>query len=87
MFHDASKCNTYLLKCSFCEYAKALLRSISTKHSTNSSAGIFKADHLRPGCQVSVDHFESRILGKTSSELMKGGCAFFDHASGYLSIY
>jgi hypothetical protein len=57
MFHVASKCDTYLLKCSICEYAKAHRRSISTKHTTNSCAGILKADHLCPGCQVCVDHF------------------------------
>jgi hypothetical protein len=48
---------------------------------------------LRPGCQVSVDHFESRILGrtfdsfgKTSSEMFKGGCIFVDHASSHVFI-
>jgi hypothetical protein len=93
MFHVASKCDTYLLKCSICEYAKAHWRSISTKHTTNSCAGILKADHLCPGCQASVDHFESRILGrtfdsfgKTSSEMFKGGCIFADHASSYVFI-
>jgi hypothetical protein len=93
MFYAAFKCDTYLLKCSICEYAKAHWRSISTKHTTNSCAGILKADHLRPGCQVSVDHFESRILGrtfdsfgKTSSKMFKGGCIFVDHASSYVFI-
>ena len=47
-------------------------------------------DHLKPGTQVSVDHFESRQLGRTfdsygkaSSDTYKGGCIFVDHGTGY----
>jgi hypothetical protein len=41
------------------------------------------ADNFNPGKRVSVDHFESRLLGrtfalygKTSSDQYKGGCIF-----------
>jgi hypothetical protein len=48
---------------------------------------------LGPGSRVSVDHFESRLLGwtrdsygKPSSDKYKGGCIFVDHGTGYLHV-
>jgi hypothetical protein len=55
--------------------------------------GGLKAEHLRPGIQVSVDHFESRLLGctfdsfgKASSPTYKGRCIFINHSSGFLFV-
>ena len=55
--------------------------------------GDLKKGHLRPGASVSVDHFESRIKGRTfnsfgrsTSEHFVGGCVFVDHMSGYLQV-
>ena len=48
---------------------------------------------MKPGAHVSVDHFESRVLGRTfdsfgnvSSDAYKGGCLFVDHASDSLHV-
>jgi hypothetical protein len=53
--------------------------------------GALKANHLKPGVQVSVDHFELRLLGRTFdsygkvlSATYKGACLFVDHCSGFL---
>ena len=55
--------------------------------------GALKVDHLKPRVQVSVDHFESRLLGRTfdsydraSTATYKGGCMFVDHATGYMHV-
>ena len=55
--------------------------------------GALKVDHLKPRVQVSVDHFESRLLGRTfdsydraSTATYKGGCMFVDHATGYIHV-
>ena len=52
-----------------------------------------KRDHIRPGQAVSVDHFESRLkgrtytsFGKTTSKQYVGGCIFVDHMSGYIHV-
>ena len=52
-----------------------------------------KSEHSSPGARVSVDHFESRLLGRTrdsfgkeSSNQYKGGCVFVDHGTGYLHV-
>ena len=67
-FSAASKCELHTLKCSTCEYAKGHRRSVQSKsHSKpsnlNGTVGSLKINHLTPGSQVSVDHFESRVLG------------------------
>jgi len=52
-----------------------------------------RKDHLRAGAAVSVDHFESRLKGRTfssfgtaTSQTYVGGCIFVDHMSGYIHI-
>ena len=94
-FESASKCDMRMLKCETCEYAKGHRRA---KQSTTAvpvadHVGALKVDHLKPGTQVSVDHFESRLLGRTfdsygkaSSDTYKGGCIFVDHGTGYMHV-
>ena len=55
--------------------------------------GALKRDHIRPGQAMSVDHFESRLkgrtytsFGKTTSKQYVGGCIFVDHMSGYIHV-
>ena len=55
--------------------------------------GSLKDTHLCPGAAVSVDHFESRLKGRTyssfgrsNSEQCVGGCIFFDHMSRYIHV-
>lgn len=92
-FDAASKC--LIPTCEICEYAKAHRKSTKGSiHKPNSSSdGNLSDGHLRPGASVSVDHFESRLLGRTytsfgrtTSEQYKGGCIFVDHMSGYLHV-
>ena len=89
----ASKCQ--VPKCSICEFAKGHRRStrghIHTPTPTRD--GNLKINDLRPGNTVSVDHFESRLKGRTfdsfgkaTSDKYIGGCIFVDHASGYVHI-
>jgi hypothetical protein len=94
-FAAASKCDASTIKCPTWEYAKAHCRSTKgVTHVLNAERiGGLKAEHLRPGIQVSVDHFESRLLGRTfdsfgkaSSPTYKGGCIFVDHYSGFLFV-
>ena len=63
-FAASSKCNIAGLRCDICEYAKAHRRS--KIHATTTlkdvSGGHLKKEHLKPGVQVSVDHFEARLL-------------------------
>ena len=94
-YASASKCNIASMKCSICQYAKAHRRSThgtTTKVNTDRD-GALKAMNLSPGNRVSVDHFESRLLGRTfdsygkpSSNQYKGGCIFVDHGSGYVHV-
>lgn len=55
--------------------------------------GFLKKNQLRPGAALSVDHFESRINGRTftsfgpsTSEQYVGGCVFVDHMSSYIQV-
>jgi hypothetical protein len=55
--------------------------------------GALKSEQLGPGVCMSVDHFESRLLGRTvdlfgkpSSDKYKGGCIFVDHSNGYQHV-
>ena len=64
-----------------------------TQVPNDNKIGALKVEHLKPGAQVSVDHFESRLLGrkfdsygKASSSTYKGGCIFVDHCSGYMHV-
>ena len=81
-FESASKCDMRSIKCAICEFAKGHRRAIqSVVHVPNDEhVGALKVDHLKPGAQVSVDHFESRLLGRTfdsygkaTSDTFKGG--------------
>ena len=81
--------------CEICEYAKARRKAVHGKKTQSDPAveGDLKKGHLRPGASVSVDHFESRIKGRTfnsfgrsTSEHYVGGCIFVDHMSGYLQV-
>ena len=94
-FEAASKCDKATMKCAICEYAKGHRRARQHVHQVpnDTKVGALKIEHLKPGAQVSVDHFESRILGRTfdsygkaSSAMYKGGCIFVDHCSGYLHV-
>jgi hypothetical protein len=90
-FEAASKCDSASLKCAICEYAKGHRRARHHVHqvTNQTKVGALTIEHLKPGAQVSVDHFESRLLGRTfdsygkaSSATYKGGCVFVDHCSG-----
>jgi hypothetical protein len=101
-YSSASRCTLLSLKYSICEYAKGHRRRIHsklhskprTKHSDlDETIGALKINHLKPGTQVSVDHFESRLLGRTfdpfgkiTSDTYKGGCIFVDHFSGFTHV-
>ena len=94
-FAAASKCAIAEMRCEICEYAKAHRRP--RRHATltpnDVRDGALKANPLKPGAHVSVDHFKSSLLGRTfdsygkaSSATYKGGCLFVDHCSGYLHV-
>ena len=83
------------MKCAIRRYAKAHRRaSHGSKTVTNPECdGSLTAENLNPGKRVSVDHFESRLLGRTfdsygkaSSDLYEGDCIFVDRGSGYLNV-
>jgi hypothetical protein len=78
-----------------CEFAKGRRKPTGGKKSTAhpSSTGALKDSHLRAGSSVSVDHFKSRLkgrtytsFGKTTSDQYVGGCIFVDHMSGYIHV-
>ena len=94
-FESASHCDFHNIKCSTCEYAKGHQRpkQSSTTTPNTEHIGALKVNHLHPGAQVSVDHFESCLLGRTfdffgkaSSDTFKGGCIFVDHSTGLLHV-
>ena len=82
-------------RCEVCEYAKAHRQPThGAKQAINSHTdGSVRANHLRPGSAVSVDHFESRLLGRNytsrgsaSADQYKGGCIFVDSMSGFMHV-
>ena len=94
-FESASKCDMRSVKCTICEFAKGRRRSTrSVTHVPDGNrSGALKVEHLKPGVQVSVDHFESRLLGRTfdsygkaTSDTFKGGCIFVDHSTGFMHV-
>ena len=94
-FASAAKCDMNELRCEICHFAKAHRRPLksSTSTATPERNGALRADHLGPGVQISVDHFESRLRGRTydsfgkvSSDTYVGGCIFVDHGSGYIRV-
>ena len=94
-FASASKCNAFDLKCEICQYFKGHRRPThsSTIIANPERTGALKAEHLGPGVRVSVDHLESRLLGRTfdsygkpSTDTYKGGCIFADHGTRYIQV-
>ena len=94
-FAAASKCDLTDLRCEICQYAKAHRRTTHGKRTqvNEERDGSLKAEHLGPGMRVSVDHFESRELGRTkdsfgkeTSDKYKGGAIFVDHGTGFLHV-
>ncbi len=92
-FAAAAKCQ--IPRCAICEYAKGHRRATKGNiHTPNPSrVGSLKVDDLQVGATVSVDHFESRLKGRTfdsygkaTSDKYIGGCIFVDHASGYVHV-
>jgi hypothetical protein len=83
------------IKCTICEFAKGHRRATrsATHVPDENRTGALKVEHLKPGVQVSVDHFESRLLGRTfdsygkaTSSTFKGGCIFVDHSTGFMHV-
>ena len=83
------------LLCEMCQYARARRKAAHGKMTwiNPASEGYLKNDHLHPGVSVSVDHFESRIKGRTfssfwqsTSEHFVGNCVYVDHMGGYLQV-
>jgi hypothetical protein len=88
-FGDTTKCEPPMFHT--CELAKAKIRankkSLQTK--TTERDGALKTGNVKVGSRVSLDHFESRLLGRTyecygkpSSTKFKGGSLYVEHASG-----
>ena len=92
-FLAASRCELPL--CETCQYAKNHRQS--TKGAVQkvrlTTDGAIHDGHLRPGNLVSVDHFESRLKGRTytsyngiNSDKYVGGCIFVDSMSGLVHV-
>jgi hypothetical protein len=83
---DPPKCHTCQLAKSNRRPKKASVQTIAVERD-----GALKSGNLKVGANVSVDHFESRLLGRTydsygkpSSAQFVGGTLFVDHASGLI---
>ena len=82
--------------CASCLFGKQSVRpSPGTRISTvRDRRGVIKNDNLRPGQEISVDHFicstKGRLfsgLGKSADhKLYSGGCLFVDHATNYVHV-
>jgi hypothetical protein len=92
-FGAAAKCD--IPRCFVCEFAKEKRRPKQSQRTTKvpERDGALKKEHLSPGTQVSCDHFESRLrgrtydsYGKTTSNQYVRGCIFVDHGSGYVNV-
>ena len=92
-FKAASQCSAP--RCEVCEYSKAHRKPThGHKQVINPvTSGGLKVEDLAAGASVSVDHFESRVrgrtlksLGRTTSDSYVGGCIFVDHMSGYIHV-
>ena len=92
-FKAAGKC--ICPKCATCEFSKGHRQS--TKGNTaiinKDTDGSLRSEAMRAGQAISVDHFESCLLGRTltsfgksTSPQYKGGCVFVDHMSSYLHV-
>jgi hypothetical protein len=85
----AQLCNTSILKCAACLYAKSSTRSLDNLAPRPSSKKlVLKQDHLKPGDCISADHYSSPIIGQLPHTFGKEqigytcGSLFVDHASG-----
>ena len=91
-FKGASTCD--IPRCEVCEYAKSKRQSTKgvIQHPNPLTANSLKLGDLTPGSTISVDHFESRLKGRTlhsfgkSKDSYVGGCIFVDHMSGYIHM-
>ena len=86
---------TDLPKCAICEVAKAHRKPTKghTHKRNSNNDGALKVDCLKAGAKISVDHFESRLKGRTvesrggaSADQFVGGCIFVDHMSGFIHV-
>ena len=86
---ESPKCAAYEFGKGHCRHSK-----VNTTKNTPMKEQELKKDHLLPGHMVSADHYISRAPGRLyhtkgksdQSDIFSGGCAFIDHASGYVSI-
>ena len=92
-FRPLAKCPPCL--CEICQYAKQTRKTTKGKISSTDTKvdGHLKENILRAGERVSVDHFESRLKGRTftsfggeTADSYRGGCVFVDHMSGHLHV-
>ena len=92
-FRSAGRCT--IPRCEVCEYAKAHRQPTKGNSQRVNAAtdGSLKNNHIRAGHAVSVDHFESRLLGRTytsygsnTASQYVGGCIFVDHMSGFVHV-
>ena len=81
--------------CETCQYAKGRRKSTKGSVTSNkeSTDGAIHDGHLRAGNLVSVDHFESRLKGRTyesygaaSADKYIGGWIFVDSMSSFLYV-
>jgi hypothetical protein len=94
--HTAACKLTDLPKCAACQFGKQKCRPTPGKRSSvvRDREGSLKQNHLAPGQQVSLDHFDcstkGRLFGtrgKTNQDTMYcGGCIFVDHVSNYVHV-
>ena len=92
-FAAATRCNNP--KCAICEMAKGHRQSTKGQVCALNPvrSGTLKNKDLRPGATVSIDHFESRLKGRTfdsfgkvTSDQFISGYIFVDHVSGYIHV-
>ena len=87
-----SNCKTPL--CTACMLGKQHRRGSGAKVETQKVEMSIRAEDLTPGKCVSIDHYESKVLGrlknskgKEASSLQNvGGTIFVDHASGFVYV-
>jgi hypothetical protein len=83
-------------RCAACQFGKQCQLSVptTTQAKVTDSVGAISKDVVRPGQQVSMDHFvcknKGRLFtsrGKTvSTDMYSGGCLFVDNYSGFVHI-
>jgi len=92
-FKAAGKC--ICPRCATCEFANGHRQPTKGNAVTinKNTDGSLRSEAMRAGQAISVDHFESRLLGRTltsfgksTSPQYKGGCVFVDHMSSYLHV-